>query len=79
MTPQGVAKAVHALEKELNVPLLLTHHDGALVPTAYADKLYVFALRSAEALTELKKELGSIKAKERDLLHIDLSADRVVL
>lgn len=42
MSPQGLTKAVKALEKELGVPLFQLDENGAPVPTAYAHEFYEY-------------------------------------
>lgn len=73
LTPQGLTKAVRALENELEVPLLLSHNNGTLLPTVYADKLYEYALKAEKEFTDLKKNFKLLKAKEKEILRIGFS------
>lgn len=43
MSPQGFAKALRNLERDLGVPLFVLGDDGVRRPTAYADELYEYA------------------------------------
>lgn len=45
MSPQGFAKAVRNLERELGVPLFAVEEDGTRRATPYADELYEYAKR----------------------------------
>lgn len=54
MSPQGFAKAIHNLERDLGVPLFVLGDDGTRSPTPYADELYRYAkhLQSERNLLE---------------------------
>lgn len=43
MSPQGFAKAIHNLERDLGVPLFVLDEEGARRPTPYADEFYEYA------------------------------------
>lgn len=45
MSPQGFAKAIRNLERELGVPLFAVDEDGTRRATPYADELYEYAKR----------------------------------
>ncbi|WP_080797061.1 LysR family transcriptional regulator [Arabiibacter massiliensis] len=43
MSPQGFAKAIHNLERDLGVPLFVLGDDGVRRPTPYAEEFYEYA------------------------------------
>ena len=45
MSPQGFAKAIHNLERDLGVPLFALDDSGARHPTPYAEEFYEYAKR----------------------------------
>lgn len=60
MSPQGFAKAIHNLERDLGVPLFVLGNDGARCPTPYADELYKYAKHLQAERNLLESAFGRI-------------------
>lgn len=74
VSPQGLAKAIHALEKELDVPLFeVDELTGLPVPTEYADELTEFAAVYATNMRLLKDSFDRIRGKQRSLVRLGCS------
>lgn len=74
MSPQGLAKAIHALEKELDATLFESDEaTGLLVPTPYADELTEFAAVYNSNMRLLKEAFGRIRGQERHLIRLGCS------
>lgn len=73
MTPQGLAKAIHALEVSLGVPLFAADASGARVPTPYAHELIGFAESLAERYDRLQEAFDRIRAQERHQIRLGAS------
>lgn len=69
ISPQGLIKAIRALEREINATLF-DSSTGAQVPTACGDRLYVYALSHQSAYRELKTDLDSIKRSQNGVVKI---------
>ena len=73
-SPQGMAKSIHALEKELCVPLFDTDEDTGLpVPTEYAHELFEFAAVYDSNLRLLKESFARIRGSERSQIRLACS------
>ncbi len=74
MSPQGFAKAIHALEKELDVPLFENDEvSGLPVPTAFADEFaeYVTVARNNRRL--LQEAFDRIRGEHRSRVRVGCS------
>ena len=66
VSPQGLAKAIHALEKELGVPLFEADEATGLPrPTEYANELSVFAAVYDSNVRLLKESFDTIRGNTR--------------
>jgi DNA-binding transcriptional LysR family regulator len=73
-TPQGLAKAIHSLEKELSVTLFTTDEaTGMPAPTEYAHELYEFACVSDGNRRLLSESFDRIRGKEHFRLRLGCS------
>lgn len=70
LSPQGVNRAVRALERELRKPLFA---ETTLKPTSYADALYAFAHCVSEGRDELMLAFDAIDAAESNLVRVGFS------
>ena len=74
VSPQGLAKAIHALEKELGVPLFeVDELSGLPRPTPYADELTEFAAVYSSNMRLLKESFDRIRGSERSLVRLGCS------
>lgn len=65
VSPQGLTKAIHALERELEVPLFAIDDESGLpVPTEYAHELYEFAAVYDSNTRLLKEAFERIRGRE---------------
>lgn len=68
ITPQGLSKAIHRLESELNVVLFDRKKNG-IVPTKYADRLY----RSSKSIIYSLEQIKGIKSYENEKKELKLA------
>lgn len=74
VSPQGLAKAIHALEKELDVTLFeVDELTGLPVPTEYAEELTEFAAVYQTNMRLLKESFDRIRGKRRALVRLGCS------
>jgi DNA-binding transcriptional LysR family regulator len=73
MSAQGLAKAIHALETELGVPLFVVDTNGRRCPTAYADELMVFVGSFQHDYQHLLRSLERIRAQENNEIRLGSS------
>lgn len=73
MSAQGFAKSIRSLESELGVPLFDRNENGMHIPTAYADKLIIFAKDWDSNYFQLQKEFRQIEARENKEVLLGLS------
>lgn len=73
-SPQGLAKAVHALEKELGVELFEPDPGSGLPqPTDYAHELYEYAMVNESNLMRLREEFDRIRGTQRYTVRLGMS------
>ena len=60
ISPQGLAKAIRSLEKELEAPLF-DNSTGAQIPTEYGVRLYRYALEHRQSIRELHADFDTIR------------------
>ena len=73
-SPQGMAKSIHALEKELGVPLFDTDEETGLpTPTDYAHELFEFAAVYDSNLRLLRESFARIRGSERAQIRLACS------
>lgn len=72
ISPQGLTKAMHALENELDVTLF-DNSGGAQDPTLYGDRLYEYATRQAACYQELIEDFARIKRERTGVLRVGVS------
>lgn len=73
-SPQGLAKAVHALEKELGVPLFtIDEATGLPVPTEYAHELFEFAAVYDSNMRLLRDSFARIRGQEEHVIRLSCS------
>lgn len=72
MSPQGFAKSIHSLEKELGVELF-TDENGALNPTPYANELLKYANIWSVNYELMKESFRRIEAQERHEIRLGTS------
>ena len=73
-SPQGLAKSIHALEKELGVPLFSTNGETGLPePTDYAHELFEFAAVFDSNLRLLRESFDRIAGSERSRISLACS------
>ena len=74
MTPQGLSKAIHTLEKELGVVLFDADEEtGKPVATAYGQELYEFAVVYGSNLRILNQSFDRIRGDEKRVLRLGCS------
>lgn len=74
MSPQGLKKAIHALEKELDVVLFaLDEGTGMPTPTPYAHELYEYAAVLNSNTRLLKESFQRIRENDEHTLRISCS------
>ncbi|MDR1185780.1 MAG: LysR family transcriptional regulator [Coriobacteriales bacterium] len=74
MSPQGFAKAIHTLERELDVPLFQKGKDAQKTPTRYADALIRYFEDTENSYERLRAELAEIKAREKKVIRVGFAA-----
>lgn len=79
MSPQGLAKSIHALELELGVTLFTTDINGARVPTPEADELMEFANTFELNYQMLKESFRRIQACEKHEIRLGTSLGTIGL
>ncbi|MBR2835689.1 MAG: LysR family transcriptional regulator [Coriobacteriales bacterium] len=73
-TPQGLAKAIHALEKELNVTLFENDElTGLPLPTPYAHELFEYAAVSDSNLRLLYESFDRLRGEEHKRIRLGCS------
>ncbi|MEE8715941.1 MAG: LysR family transcriptional regulator [Coriobacteriales bacterium] len=73
-SPQGLSKAIHALEKELGVTLFTGDPEtGMPVPTDYAHELYEYACVNDSNLRLLHESFERIRGQERYTIRLGCS------
>ena len=73
-SPQGMAKSIHALEKELGVPLFGSDEvTGLPVPTEYAHELFEFAAVYDSNLRLLRESFDRISGSRRSKIDLACS------
>ena len=65
MSPQGLAKAIKTLERDLGVPLFEQDESGRRKPTEYAAALYDFAKRVQSGRNALHLQFEKIASRQR--------------
>lgn len=70
MTPQGFAKAIRNLERDLGVPLFTTDENGHKQPTAYADEYYRYAKHLQSAREKLETSFERIANDDKADLNV---------
>lgn len=70
MSPQGFAKAIRGLEKDLGVPLFQQDDAGKRCPTPYADELYRFARHMQAERNLLLGQFEKIAAQQRTSIRL---------
>lgn len=74
VSPQGLSKAIRALEKELDVPLFeMDDLSGLPVPTAYAEELIEFTAVSRSNMRLLKEAFARIRGQEKSRIRLGCS------
>ncbi len=74
VSPQGLAKAIHALEKELDVTLFeVDELTGLPVPTEYAEELTEFAAVYEANMRLLRESFDRIRGKRKALIRLGCS------
>jgi DNA-binding transcriptional LysR family regulator len=73
ITPQGVIKAVRALESEFAVPLFSSGKGQMLKPTPYADELFKLATRFNAELEALETSFAQLRSHERREIRLGLA------
>lgn len=58
ISPQGLSKSISKLEAETGIPLFMRTYEG-MVPTAYAQELYVEVKRLQDSLASLRERASS--------------------
>ncbi|MDR1357859.1 MAG: LysR family transcriptional regulator [Coriobacteriales bacterium] len=74
ITPQGVIKAVRALEKEFAVPLFTSGKGQTLRPTPYADELFELATLFHDKLEALETSFAHMRSRERREIRMGLAS-----
>lgn len=64
LTPQGLSKAIMRLENELEISLFTREQTG-IVPTTYADALYMNCQEIIESLNTIKDKIVNIGAEKK--------------
>lgn len=73
-SPQGLAKAIHALEKELSVTLFESDPaTGLPQPTDYAHELYEYAVVNDSNLMRLQEEFDRIRGTQHYTIKLGMS------
>ncbi|MDR2197428.1 MAG: LysR family transcriptional regulator [Coriobacteriales bacterium] len=73
ISAQGLAKAIHSLENELNVKLFTVDSSGKRIPTAYAEELMGFTLSFNHHHRELLNRFKYLRAQERHTVRLGAS------
>lgn len=73
MSAQGLAKAIHALESELGVPLFTTGENGSQKPTLYAEELHQFCEARSKLYDQLREGFRRIDGRARETIHLAAS------
>lgn len=73
MSPQGFAKSMHNLERELGVPLFSMQEDGTRCATPYADEFYEYARHVRSERNLLMTAFDRVASNRCTELHIACS------
>lgn len=72
ISPQGLTKAIHALEAELGVGLF-EPQNGMQIPTEYGERFYRFAQDAIKSHMELQADFDRIRRNARSTLRVAIA------